>query len=316
MAGSPWRIATRRSRLARAQAGVVAEALERTTGRPGELVPLATSGDRDPKRSVDAFDTKGLFVDRTREAVRAGDCHLVVHSHKDLPTDPVPGLTVAAVPGRADPRDALVTPEGHRLATLPKDERVVLGTSSVRRRAQIQHLRPDVMVQPLRGNVETRLAAVAGGELDGVVVAMAGLQRLGLELGVVAVPLEPGECLPAPAQGALAVECREDDGETREALGEIHDPEAGRCVVAERALLAELEGGCRAPIGALARLVEVPGEGRRLELTGLVAAPDGSRLARVSERGGPGEPGELGRRVAGRLRSASRGILETLRSDV
>lgn len=312
---SPWRIATRRSRLARAQGRLVARVLEEATGRPTELVPMATTGDHDPKRAVEAFSTKGLFVDRTRESVQAGECDMVVHSHKDLPTDPAPGLTIGAVPLRADPRDALVTRDGHRLATLPRDRTVTLGTSSARRRAQLRRARPDVVVEPLRGNVGTRLAAVADGDLDGVVVAMAGLERLGVEPEVVAVPLDPGECLPAPAQGALAVECRGDDRDALEALAAIHDADVARCVTAERSLLAALEGGCRAPIGALARLVETPDGTRRLELVGMVADPDGAAVTRVTDRGDPARPAALGRSVAERLRARGGEIVATLHED-
>lgn len=312
---APWRIATRRSRLARVQARSVADALERTTSRPAQLVPMATTGDSDPKRAIEAFDTKGLFVDATREAVGSGDCDLVVHSFKDLPTRPVDGLTVAAVPPRADPRDVVVLPSalagraGDRV--LPPGRSLTLGTSSARRRVQLTRLHPQPEIEPVRGNVGTRLEKVAIGELDGVVVAMAGLQRLGeLPDGVRQLVLSTEQCLPAPAQGALAVECREDDAATRAALERIGDPDAARCVRAERAMLAALEGGCTAPIAALARVVD--GQGG-LHLEGMVA--DRDELHRVSASGSVGQPEQLGRRVAEMLRERGPGIVDRLGGD-
>jgi hydroxymethylbilane synthase len=300
----PWRVATRRSALARAQARQVADALHAATGRPAELVPLATTGDEHPDRAIEAFDTKGLFVDRTREAVLEGDCHLVVHSYKDLPTEPVPGLVIGAVPQRVDPRDALVSRAGWRLAEIPRDREVAIGTSSARRRAQLLHHRRDVLVQPLRGNLTTRLARVAEGDLDAIVVALAGLLRLQPDVGgLVAVPLEHGEMLHAPAQGALAVECRGDDAATIASLSLIdHAPtrtEAG----AERALLAALEGGCTAPIGAHAEIRWTADGNERLVLLGMVADPSGTRLARASHETGVDAPTTLGRAMATTLRA-------------
>jgi hydroxymethylbilane synthase len=156
----PWRIATRRSELAQVQAQSVADMLKAATGRDAELVPLATIGDDHPERAIEAFDAKGLFVDGTRKAVLEGDCHMVVHSYKDLPTEPADGLIIGAAPRRADPRDALVTREGHRLADLPRDRQIVIGTSSPRRKAQINKTRRDMLVQPIRGNIQTRLGKV------------------------------------------------------------------------------------------------------------------------------------------------------------
>ncbi|MEX0868666.1 MAG: hydroxymethylbilane synthase, partial [Nitriliruptoraceae bacterium] len=172
------RVATRRSALARAQAQQVADALHAATRRPTELVPLATTGDEHPDRAIESFDAKGVFVDRTRQAVLDGDCDVVVHSYKDLPTGRAPGLVIGAVPARVDPRDALVSRDGWRFAELPRDRTVTVGTSSVRRRAQLLNHRRDVLVQPLRGNLTTRLERVAAGDLDAVVVAVAGLLRL------------------------------------------------------------------------------------------------------------------------------------------
>lgn len=293
----PWRVATRRSALARAQAAAVADALAAATRRPAELVPLATTGDQHPDRAVEAFDRKGLFVDGVRAAVLDGRCDLAVHSYKDLPSAPAPGLVVAAIPRRVDPRDALVTATGCGLAQLPPGARV--GTSSPRRRAQLAHQRPDLELRPLRGNVDTRLRRVATGELDAVVVAVAGLLRLevaGADLPqVVVVPLEHGECLHAPAQGALAVECRVDDAETRAALAALDDAETRTCVAAERALLVQLGGGCTAPIGAHAEIV-----GGRIRLLGMVADPAGTTVVRAAEEGD--DPDAVAAALAGALR--------------
>lgn len=313
----PWRVATRRSALARAQAQTVADALAAATGRPAELVALATSGDEHPERAIEAFDTKGLFVDGTRRAVLSGDCDLVVHSYKDLPTEPFDGLVIAAVPARVDPRDVLVTREGHRLWELPRDRPVTVGTSSQRRRAQLQRARRDLIVQPLRGNLGTRLRRVADGELDAVVVALAGLLRSGsFDLDLKAVPLEHGEMLHAPAQGALAVECRVDDAGTRKALRALDDADTRTCVQAERALLAALQGGCTAPIGAHAQLVPAPdGGGARLELLGMLSDPNGTRLLRASHEAAATEARRLGQTLAATLlASGGEEILDRLRA--
>jgi len=306
----PWRVATRRSVLARTQAGHVAQALEAATGRPAELVPLSTTGDEHPERALEAFDTKGLFVDGVRRAVLEGDCHLAVHSFKDLPTEAAEGLVVGAIPARADPRDLLVTRDGARLATLARDATV--GTSSARRKAQLQKARRDLLVQPLRGNLDTRLRRVADGDFDAVVVAMAGVLRLGpdLDVPVKAVPLEHGECLHAPAQGALAVECRAGDGEVLAALASIDDEDTRRCVTTERALLAELEGGCTAPIGAHAEA-----RGDRLELLGMLSDPSGTRLLRASAQAALTEGDRLAAALARTLlEQGGDAILERLRT--
>ncbi|MBW3620270.1 MAG: hydroxymethylbilane synthase [Actinobacteria bacterium] len=302
----PWRVATRRSALARAQAQQVGDALAELTGRAVELVPMSTTGDEHPDRAFEAFDTKGLFVDNTRGAVLSGDCHFVVHSYKDLPNEPAPGLAIAAVPRRVDPRDALITREGHRLATLPRDRPVVVGTSSARRKAQLQRSRRDLLVQPIRGNIDTRLGKVVNGELDAVVVAMAGLLRLGgSDLDLRVVPLEHGEMLHAAAQGALAIECRSDDATTRKALRRLDHADTRVCVTAERELLAHLGGGCTSPIGAHAELI--PGEtpdARRIELLGMVSDPNGTRLFRASHQAAVSEPELLGRTLAASLIAA------------
>lgn len=309
----PWLVATRRSSLARAQAGLVADALADATGRPAELLPLATTGDEHPDRAVESFDAKGLFVDGIREAVREGRAHVAVHSHKDLPTERARGLMIGAVPAREDPRDLLVTRDGERLATLPRGATV--GTSSARRRAQLQRARRDLIVQPLRGNLDTRLRRVAEGDLDAVVIAVAGLTRLGgTDLPLQGMPLEHGECLHAAAQGALAVECRDDDGETIDALRQLDDDDTRTTVRAERTFLAALQGGCTAPIGAHGHFVEVEGV-RRLELLGMLADPSGTRVLRGSAQAAPSEPETLGRTLADTLRDrGGDAIVERLRA--
>jgi len=301
----PWRIATRRSALAQVQARSVADALTASTGRPAELVPMATTGDEHPDRAIEAFDVKGLFVDKTRRAVLAGDCHMVVHSYKDLPTDRAEGLSIGAVPARADPRDAFITRAGWRLAEIPRNRTINIGTSSPRRQAQLQRHRRDLLVQPLRGNIVTRLGKVASGELDGIVLAVAGLLRLRPNVeGLTAVPLEHGEMLHAPAQGALAVECRSDDAATRKALRALDDQPTRTEVAAERELLMQLQGGCTAPIGAHAELRTTADGERRLVLLGMVSDPSGTSLHRASHETGAEDAVMLGRAMAATLLEA------------
>jgi hydroxymethylbilane synthase len=313
----PWRVATRRSNLARVQAQQVADALAEVTGRPAELVAMSTTGDEHPDRAIEAFDSKGLFVDRTRQAVLDGDCHVVVHSYKDLPTEPADGLVIGAVPQRVDPRDCLVTRGGLRLAEIPRSRPFTIGTSSPRRRAQLQKARRDVLVQPIRGNLETRLRKVEHGEVDAVVIALAGLLRArpsGFELTV--VPLEHGEVLHAPAQGALAIECRTADAATRKALRRLDHATTRTEVAAERELLTQLQGGCTAPIGAHAKLLPGPSGQDRLELLGMLSDPTGTRLYRASHETGADEPQLLGRVMAATLLEAGGlQVLERLRAD-
>jgi hydroxymethylbilane synthase len=302
------RIATRRSALARAQAFQTGTLITERTGEPFELVPLATTGDRDPDRAVGAFDTKGLFVDTIRQALLDDDADLAVHSHKDLPTDAVEGLTIGAVPARADARDVLITRDGYALATLPAIATV--GTSSERRRLQLLRAKPGLQVLPVRGNVDTRLRKVADGELDAVVLALAGLQRLytpeaaggagPLQLSIKAAPLEPGECLPAPAQGALAVECRSGDETALAACKAIDDLASRRAVEAERSFLAAAGGGCLAAVGAHCRLVDAA----TLELAGMIGDPARRRVMRQSLQAPWSRAAEVGRELAKRISEA------------
>lgn len=285
----PLRVATRGSALARWQAERVVEAL----GVPAELVVVTTRADRDSTTSIHALGGTGVFVKEIQEVLRRGDVDLAVHSAKDLPAVTPDELVLAAVPERADPRDALV---GASLAALPTGARV--GTGSVRRRAQLAAARPDLTFGELRGNIPTRLERLD--RYDAVVVAQAALLRLGLADRAAEV-LPVGTLLPQVAQGAIAVECRADDGETRALLDAIDDQRSHRAVRAERAFLAELGGGCNLPCGALA--VGEPGEDLTLE--GLLASLDGRIVLRVAGTGA--DPEVLGTAVARTLLDARGG---------
>ncbi|GAA0230782.1 hydroxymethylbilane synthase [Cryptosporangium japonicum] len=243
------RLGTRASKLALAQSGDVAEALTEATGRAVELVHISTEGDRDRTTPLTQIGGTGVFVSALRDALLAGQIDIAVHSYKDLPTAPANGLTIAAVPVREDSRDALIARDGLTLDKLPPGARI--GTGAPRRIAQILAARPDVQCVPIRGNVDTRLGKVTSGELDAVVLAVAGLARLG-RADEITEALDPDVLVPAPAQGALAVECRSDDPDLVELLGSLEDAGARAEVIAERSLLAALEAGCSAPVAAWA----------------------------------------------------------------
>ena len=268
---STLRLATRRSALATVQSGMVADAVRAVTGRPVDLVEITTSGDTSQATEVPMTQIggTGVFVNALREALLAGEADFAVHSLKDLPTAAPAGLALAAVPEREDVRDVLVARGGRKLADLPAGARV--GTGSARRSAQLRLARPDLEVVPIRGNVDTRVGFVASGRLDGVVLAYAGLNRLG-RIGEATDFFDPAEFLPAPGQGALAIECRADDTELLEILARLDHAPTRAAVAAERALLATLEAGCSAPVGGYALLG--PGDGE-LTLSGLVAAVTG-----------------------------------------
>lgn len=277
IASVPWhlRAATRASRLALWQTNFVAARLrDAWPGLTVELVPIETRGDRVLDVPLSRIGDKGLFTRELEDALRAGDVHFAVHSLKDLPTSLAEGMTVSATIERVDPRDALVAREPATIETLPAGARV--GTSSLRRRAQLLALRPDLDVRDLRGNVPTRVTKVVDGELDAAVLALAGLQRLDLEAHVAKV-LEPEVMLPAPGQGALAVEVAEGRTDLARLFVPLDDQRTRLAVVAERAVLAELEGGCQVPIGALARF----GSGDTLTLDAGVFDLDGASAARV-----------------------------------
>lgn len=263
------RIATRGSRLALWQAERVAALL----GGDVELVIVSTTGDQRTDVPIWTIGGTGVFVKEVQQAVLEGRADLAVHSAKDLPSETAAGLVLAAVPERADPRDALV---GNRLADIPAGGRI--GTGSVRRQAQLAALRPDLHFESIRGNIETRVAKA--GELDAVVVAMAALERLGLG-GRATEVLEPSVMLPQIAQGALAVECRGDDPDAAARLAAIDDPSAHRAVDAERAFLRQLGGGCDLPCGALA--VARPDGTVALEV--LLATLDGKTVLRARHAG-------------------------------
>jgi len=311
------RIGTRGSALALAQSGTVADALEKA-GAKVELVTVVTPGDRSSAPIAEIGI--GVFTSALRDALADGTVDVAVHSYKDLPTKPDPRLSLAAVPPRADPRDALVARDGLTLGELPPGSRV--GTGAPRRAAQIQALGLGLEIVPIRGNVDTRIRKVHDGVLDAVVLARAGLARLG-RLGEITEVLDPIQVLPAPAQGALAVECRVDDMDTEHLLQSIVDDQATRyAVAAERAMLAALEAGCQAPIGALADVVEdFDAEDRvvhRLSLRGVAAANwsadanlEGSAvdLLRASATGDLTEGEQLGRALAAELLELGAGVL-------
>jgi hydroxymethylbilane synthase len=288
------RMGTRRSTLALAQSGHVADAL-RAAGHLVELVEVVTEGDRSAAAVAELPGT-GVFVTELRARLLAGDVDFAVHSLKDLPTLPADGLVVAAVPPRADPRDALVSRGGLRLAELPAGATV--GTGAPRRVAQLRALGLGLEVVAIRGNVDSRLRRVTGGDLDAVVVAAAGLARLG-RLGEASELLDPGQMLPAPGQGALAVECRAHDTDLVAALAAaLDDPATRATVAAERLLLADLEAGCTAPVGALADVAEGDNGVEEIYLRAVVADVAGTRAIRLSATGLRSDAAEIGHRLA------------------
>jgi hydroxymethylbilane synthase len=293
------RIGTRGSLLATTQAGLIRDALI-AKGRRAELVVISTAGDQSSAPIADIGI--GVFTAALRDAIADGTVDMAVHSYKDLPTAPDDRFLIAAIPPREDARDALVARDGMVLGELPSGS--VIGTSSPRRTAQLRALGLGLEIRPLRGNLDTRLNRVSSGDLDGVVVARAGLARIG-RLGAITESLEPVQMLPAPAQGALAVECRAGDIGLAAVLAELDDPDTRAAVTAERTLLAELEAGCSAPVGAIAEVVEsIDEDGRvfeELSLRGCVAALDGSDVIRASGIGTPERARELGLSVAAEL---------------
>ncbi|GAA4814292.1 hydroxymethylbilane synthase [Nocardioides caeni] len=274
------KVGTRRSALATTQSGHVADALTERTGVLTELVEITTDGDRSQASGIPLAGSSsvGVFVSALREALLAGEVDVAVHSLKDLPTAPADGITLAAIPLREDPRDVVVARDGLTLGELPPGS--IVGTGSPRRVAQIHALGLGVEVTGLRGNVDTRIGKVRSGEYDAVVLARAGLARLG-RLDEVTEVLDPLQVLSAPGQGALAVECRSDDAEALALLAQLDDPGTRAAVVAERAALATLEGGCSAPIGALAELAEGE-EGPELWLRAIALSEDGALAVRRS----------------------------------
>jgi hydroxymethylbilane synthase len=287
------RVGTRASALARVQTGLVVSALQ----APVDIVPIVTEGDRS-STALSQLGGAGVFVSALREALLAGEIDVAVHSFKDLPTAPADGIVVAAVPERDDARDALVARDGLALAELPPGARV--GTGSPRRAAQLRALGFDLEIVDVRGNVDTRLAKVRAGEVDAVVLAYAGLRRLGRAEEVTEV-LDPLQLLPAPAQGALAVECRAADADTIAMLRALDDPDTRAAVDAERALLAGLEAGCSAPVGGLAEVGVAEAGALEVFLRGSVTALDGSAAVRLSATGPTTDAVGVGQRLAAAL---------------
>lgn len=286
------RLATRGSKLALIQSELVAAKLRAAIpGLEVELVTITTAGDRDQSTPLPEGEKAGWFTSAIQDALLREDADVAVHSYKDLPTKRPPGLVIAAVPLREDPRDALVSRSHASLRGLPPG--ATIGTSSPRRTAQVLELRPDLDVRPIRGNVESRIAKVEAGEFDAAVLALAGLRRLGVEDRADHV-FGFEEMLPSPAQGALAIECRSNDSETREMLGMIDNATLRQTVTAERMFLATIDGGCSFPAAAYAEHF-----GSTLKLNALIAT--NGRIIR-SKMAGPAETaGGLGRQLAQEL---------------
>jgi hydroxymethylbilane synthase len=296
------RIATRKSQLALWQAEHVAAQLR--SAHPGlsvDIVPMSTRGDLILDRSLAAIGGKGLFIKELEIAMEEGHAELAVHSMKDVPADLPPGFAIGAVLERADARDALLAIHAMSIAALPTGARI--GTSSLRRQAQLLSARPDLRVEGLRGNVNTRLKRLDDGELDAIVLACAGLIRLGLESRI-AARLDPGVSLPAVGQGVIGVECRRADDATLALLAPLEHPATRTAIQAERAFSGRLGGSCQSPIAAHARLVN-----GALTLDGLVAEPDGSRLLRDRISGPAADAEALGEALALRMLAAGAGPL-------
>lgn len=285
------RVGTRASTLARRQAGLIGGRV--ATLSPGwscDEVVLTSRGDHDTETPLPELSTRGIFTDVLERALLAGEIDLAVHSLKDVPVDPTPGLVLAAICQREDPRDVLLSTGGWTLDTLPAN--AVVGTCSTRRSAQLLARRPDLRLSPLRGNIETRLHRLAAWPLAAIVLAAAGLLRLG-RTELVTQHFDPEQMVPAPGQGALAVQCRADDEPTRRLLDSLDDPVARGETEAERAFLAGLGGGCTAPIAALGRVQQ-----GNLHLIGLVASPDGRHQVRVTGAAPLADAASLGRALA------------------
>jgi hydroxymethylbilane synthase len=305
----PLRIATRGSALALAQARMIGAAAEAATGRPFELVVLQTTGDRIQDRALSQIGGKGLFVKEIQEALLDDRADLAVHSAKDLPAKTPDRLAFVAFPRRADPRDALVARDPSlRIALLPRGARI--GTGSVRRTSQLRARRPDLQIVPLRGNVDTRLRKLDELGLHALILACAGLDRLGLSERI-HERIETDDVLPAVGQGTLALEARAGDALAAE-LAVLDDPGTRACLLAERGFQAGLEGDCAVPIAAFAEL----DHGARLRLRGLVARPDGARIVRGEIEASAAEATRAGAELARELRArGGEEILAALRGS-
>lgn len=289
----PLRIGTRGSPLALWQANHIAGLLAHYHAIETQIVRIRTSGDRLQSVTVSqadaSADTKGIFIKELEDALLAGTVDLAVHSMKDVPTEAPAGLAFPAITRREDVRDCLISREGRALDDLPPGARI--GTSSLRRQAQLRHRRPDLEMVDVRGNVDTRLRKLASGEFDAIVLALAGLKRLGVADKVTEI-LDASVMLPAVGQGAIGIEARADDCATSKFVAALDDADTRACVTAERALLHELQGGCQVPLGACARLVD--GE---LHLEAAVFSADGREFVRRDDRGSPGDAHAVGKRL-------------------
>jgi hydroxymethylbilane synthase len=291
ISGRTLRLGSRKSPMAIVQSELVAALITERTGRPVEIVGVTTLGDVSRAQLTQIGGT-GVFVSALREALLGGEVDLAVHSLKDLPAVAATGILLAAVPPRDDPRDALVARDGAKLADLPTGARI--GTGSPRRAAQLLAIRGDLQTVPIRGNAGTRLRQVTDGELDGVVLAAAGLARIGQQNAISQV-FEPDEMLPAPGQGALAVECRDDDPELAGLLAAVNDEASMAAAVAERSLLEALAAGCSAPVGGYAA-----GTGQLL-MRAAVLSPDGTRALRAHGSAPAADARRLGQDLAAEL---------------
>jgi len=303
----PLKVGTRASLLARTQSTLVADRLAEVLGVEVELVEVTTEGDVNGA-PLASLGGAGVFVSALRDALLDGKVDVAVHSLKDLPTGPAAGITLAAVPLREDPRDVLVARDGLTLGELPPGS--VVGTGSPRRVAQLHALGLGLEITGIRGNIDTRAGKVAAGELDGVILARAGLARIG-RLDVVTEVIDPIQMLPAPGQGALAVECRtEDTGLVESLRSHLEDPFTRAAVDAERAVLATLEAGCSAPVGSLAEVAEGD-DGHEVWVRAVALAPDGSVEIRRSASGPLTDAAGVGRRLAtGMLDEGAAGLID------
>jgi hydroxymethylbilane synthase len=288
------RIATRKSALALWQAEHVAALLEALPEVDGvELVPLSTRGDEILDRSLQKIGGKGLFIKELEVAMQRGEADIAVHSMKDVPAEMPEGFCLAAMLERANHADALVSPGGKQLDDLPEGS--LIGSSSLRRQAQLKMMRPDLRIEPLRGNVNTRLAKLDDGNYDAIILAAAGLERL--EFGErISQLFSPEEMLPAAAQGVVGIECLEDAAELRKVLAQLNHPDSVRTTLAERAIARVLEASCQSPVATFAVVA-----GDAMTVTALVAMPDGSRFIRDSVSGSAEEAEQLGEQLARRL---------------
>ncbi len=303
------RLGTRGSKLALKQADMVTAALAAVfPGSDVSRTVITTKGDQILDIALSKIGDKGLFTKAVDEALLSGEIDVGVHSLKDLPSEIEKGLCIGAVLEREDPRDVLIAASGCGFSGLPRNAK--LGTSSLRRTAQIKAKRPDIEVVPIRGNVETRIGKIETLGLDGIVLACAGVKRLGLER-MITDRISPEMILPAVGQGVIGVVCREDDTETRDMLEKIHHPQTGCATVAERSFLHTVEGGCQVPVGCLAQV-----QGERITVSGLIASLDGTRVCADSLEGGIDAAEALGKGLGLKLLQAGGDeIIRKLRAE-